>query len=128
MRRHRGPVTTGAGTAASPIIAAVPLAIEQAPTANEISDQDMMINSMKMAHVRNNTTTNVLSLDLDLNLPAPADENAGDHQRESKFVFESKQPSNDQQPSSPPPPPPPEPQQQQQQLVFSSPALVDCHY
>jgi DNA-directed RNA polymerase subunit RPC12/RpoP len=53
---------------------------------------------------------NALSLDLDLNLPAPDDE---------KFAFASKQQQHQQQ------------QQQQQQstpLVFSSPALVDCHY
>ncbi|KAJ6892506.1 zinc finger protein ZAT5-like [Populus alba x Populus x berolinensis] len=53
---------------------------------------------------------NALSLDLDLNLPAPEDE---------KFAFASKQQQHQQQ------------QQQQQQntpLVFSSPALVDCHY
>ncbi|CAK7325378.1 unnamed protein product [Dovyalis caffra] len=51
---------------------------------------------------------NALSLDLDLNLPAPEDE---------KIAFASKQQQK---------------QQQQQQnstpLVFSSPALVDCHY
>lgn len=46
---------------------------------------------------------------LDLNLPAPED----DH-RESKFIFGSKQQQQQ--------------QQQQQTIVFSAPALVDCHY
>ncbi|GAV78118.1 zf-C2H2_6 domain-containing protein [Cephalotus follicularis] len=54
----------------------------------------------------------VLSLDLDLNLPAPED----DH-RESKFSFASTQQEERQQQ-----------QQQQSPLVFSAPALVDCHY
>jgi DNA-directed RNA polymerase subunit RPC12/RpoP len=52
---------------------------------------------------------NALSLDLDLNLPAPDDE---------KFAFASKQQQHQQQ----------QQQQQNTPLVFSSPALVDCHY
>ncbi|KAI4346470.1 hypothetical protein L6164_007364 [Bauhinia variegata] len=55
---------------------------------------------------------NVLSLDLDLNLPAPEDD-----QTESKFAFASKQQQQQQ-----------EQQQHQASLVFSAPALVDCHY
>ncbi|KAJ6690507.1 hypothetical protein OIU85_006737 [Salix viminalis] len=51
---------------------------------------------------------NVLSLDLDLNLPAPEDD---------KFAFASKQQQKQQQQK-----------QQNTSLVFSSPALVDCHY
>lgn len=51
---------------------------------------------------------NVLSLDLDLNLPAPEDD---------KFSFASKQQQKQQQQK-----------QQNTSLVFSSPALVDCHY
>lgn len=51
---------------------------------------------------------NVLSLDLDLNLPAPEDD---------KFAFASKQQQKQQQQK-----------QQNTSLVFTSPALVDCHY
>jgi DNA-directed RNA polymerase subunit RPC12/RpoP len=60
---------------------------------------------------------NVLSLDLDLNLPAPEDEH-----RESKFSFASKQQQQHGQKQQQ------QQQQQQTSLVFSSPALVDCHY
>lgn len=58
-------------------------------------------------------TRNVLCLDLDLNLPAPED----DH-REHKFSFVKQQQQKQQQ----------QQQQQQSSLVFSAPALVDCHY
>ncbi|XP_021729813.1 zinc finger protein ZAT5-like [Chenopodium quinoa] len=127
MRRHRGPVSAAVGAAAAPVIRAVPLSVEKAPAAATEMSEEMMITAMKIPPVRN-TSTSLLSL-LDLNLPAPAEDNAGDHQRESKFVFESKQLPNDEQSQLPsPPPPPPQQQQQQQQLVFSSPALVDCHY
>ncbi|KAF9676625.1 hypothetical protein SADUNF_Sadunf08G0022200 [Salix dunnii] len=54
---------------------------------------------------------NVLSLELDLNLPAPEDD---------KFAFASKQQQKQQQQK--------QQQQQNTSLVFSSPALVDCHY
>ncbi|GMH13293.1 hypothetical protein Nepgr_015134 [Nepenthes gracilis] len=53
----------------------------------------------------------VLSLDFDLNLPAPEDD-----PRESETHFASKQPQDPKQPQPP------------QLLVFSPPALVDCHY
>eukprot|EP00257_Ricinus_communis_P023179 XP_015583096.1 zinc finger protein ZAT5 [Ricinus communis] len=55
------------------------------------------------------TARNLLSLDLDLNLPAPDDE---------KLPFASKQHQHQHQQEQKPKPP----------LVFSSPALVDCHY
>ncbi|KAL2324967.1 hypothetical protein Fmac_024025 [Flemingia macrophylla] len=60
---------------------------------------------------------NVLNLDLDLNLPAPEDD-----QRESKFAFTSKQQQQHGQKQQQ------QQQQQQTSLVFSAPALVDCHY
>lgn len=59
-------------------------------------------------HLQPKKPRTVLSLDLDLNLPAPED----DH-RESKFAFVSQQQQQKQPQSS---------------LVFSAPALVDCHY
>ncbi|WCJ19240.1 C2H2-type zinc finger family protein [Euphorbia peplus] len=58
---------------------------------------------------------NLLSLDLDLNLPAPDDE--------KPTPFPSKQQQQQQQQ-----PQPKQDQPQKSPLVFSGPALVDCHY
>ncbi|XP_030440278.2 zinc finger protein ZAT5-like [Syzygium oleosum] len=59
---------------------------------------------------------NVVSLDLDLNLPAPDEDDANDH-KDTRFPLSLKKQK---------------PQQEQQEsrsrLVFSVPALVDCHY
>ncbi|KAJ7975000.1 zinc finger protein ZAT5 [Quillaja saponaria] len=103
MRRHRAPI----GTNSSATLSLTPMALEH-------DDQDQP-----------EKQKNLLSLELDLNLPAPED----DH-RESKFSFASKQQQQQQQNQQQ------QPQQQQQQqqpqqqggLVFSAPALVDCHY
>jgi len=102
MRRHRAPVGT---SAANTTLSLTPMALEH--------DEEQP-----------RKKRNVLSLDLDLNLPAPED----DH-RESKFAFASKQHQQQQNGQK-------QQQQQQQQqqqkqqtsLVFSAPALVDCHY
>ncbi|KAF5733715.1 putative C2H2-type zinc finger family protein [Tripterygium wilfordii] len=56
----------------------------------------------------------VLSLDLDLNLPPTTPED-NKQNTESKFAFASKQQQQQQQQQSP-------------NIVFSAPALVDCHY
>jgi DNA-directed RNA polymerase subunit RPC12/RpoP len=99
MRRHRAPVGTAAP--ANTTLSLTPMALEH--------DEDHQPRKKR----------NVLSLDLDLNLPAPEDEH-----RESKFAFASKQQQQQHGQKQ-------QQQQQQQQqtsLVFSSPALVDCHY
>ncbi|XP_050891999.1 zinc finger protein ZAT5 [Lathyrus oleraceus] len=105
MRRHRAPV--GSSTA-NTTLSLTPMALEP--------DEDHQPRKKR----------NVLSLDLDLNLPAPEDD-----QKESKFAFASKQQHQQQHGQK-------QHQQQQQQqqqqpqqqtnLVFSAPALVDCHY
>ncbi|KAJ7970457.1 zinc finger protein ZAT5 [Quillaja saponaria] len=99
MRRHRAPI----GTNTSTTLSLTPMTLEP-------DDQNQP-----------KKQKNLLSLELDLNLPAPED----DH-RESKFSFSSKQQQQQQQhKQQQQPQPQPQPQGG---LVFSAPALVDCHY
>ncbi|KAL9237227.1 hypothetical protein vseg_011805 [Gypsophila vaccaria] len=132
MRRHRGPVNAPA-MAAMPISAVVPVVVEEA-SPHQLEDMLAHLNKMPSKNTDDNIIINdndnsiTLSLDLDLNLPAPTDD-LGDNQRQSKFSFKPQRPQDEQQqpPQSVSPPqqnhaPP------QQQLVFTAPALVDCHY
>ncbi|XP_030550496.1 zinc finger protein ZAT5-like [Rhodamnia argentea] len=59
---------------------------------------------------------NAVSLDLDLNLPAPDEDDHNEH-KEKQFSLTSKKQKQQQ-----------EQQENQSRLVFSVPALVDCHY
>ncbi|KAL5569457.1 hypothetical protein UlMin_026032 [Ulmus minor] len=103
MRRHRAPV--GTNTALS--LTTTPIAIE----AEDHSQQNAQTHQKQQQQAKR--TRSVLSLDLDLNLPAP-------EEREPKFAFVSKQQQQQQQQKQ-------QQQQQQQPLVFSAPAMVDCH-
>ncbi|GAB2222656.1 hypothetical protein Droror1_Dr00016776 [Drosera rotundifolia] len=155
MRRHRGSMGVP-GTPSHPSPVANPTALSLIPLSTidpmgrnddhyflrrDVDQNDDQKSLMLMSTTADAPSTslspkgNVLLLDLDLNLPAPAEQETLDHHqqqqherrldhqcsnsssRESKFHFASKQQPQDTQP-----------QQQQSQLVFSPPALVDCHY
>ncbi|XP_012570046.1 uncharacterized protein [Cicer arietinum] len=90
----------------------------RAPVGTSSANTTLSLTPMSLVHEDHaRKRRNVLSLDLDLNLPAPEDD-----QRESKFAFGNKQQQQQQQHQQQ------QQQQQQQSLVFSAPALVDCHY
>lgn len=116
MRRHRGMVTNAAQPVT--VVARTLAAADQA--------ENMVVgNTMKMP-----TSSNTMLLELDLNLPAPAEESTVDRYRrgESTFVFVSKQLQPEQPAPQSSPPQPNDQQLPRKQLVFSSLALVDCHY
>lgn len=119
MRRHRAPV---AATATSTALSLTTTATHTPPSSTQLMSLDHRPHQpqhqsnldheqgqqqqRRRFHQQPNKTRSVLSLDLDLNLPAPEDD-----QREPKFGKQQQQQ-----------------QQQSSTLVFSAPALVDCHY